>query len=404
VNALGALTGGQAVQMVKAGLQAIYLSGWQVAADANLSGQTYPDQSLYPANSVPHARAPLNNALLRADQIDWAEGRRDVLARADRRRRRGRLRRPAQRYELMKAMIEAGAAGVHFEDQLASRRSAATSAARCSCRPRSSSARSRGAPRRRRARRADRARRAHRRASGTLLTSDIDERDRAFLTGERTPEGFFRVRDGIDAAIAAGSPTRRTPTCSGSRPRRPTSARRASSPRAIHAEFPGKLLAYNCSPSFNWKKHLDDARSPLPAELGEHGLPLPVHHARRLPLAERLDVRAAHGYAPRDDRLRRLQEREFASRTTATPRPHQREVGAGYFDPADLLDRRVEITGPVERKMMINALNSGAKRLHGGLRGRQLADLGRTSSRARSTCATRSAGTIELDPDGKRYR
>ena len=266
VRALGAMTGGQAVQMVKAGLEAIYLSGWQVAADANLAGQTYPDQSLYPANSVPGARAahqqraaarrPDRTAAEGANGANWLA---PIVADAE-----AGFGGPLNAFELMKAMIEAGCRrACTSRTSSPPRRSAATSAARCSSRPRSSSARSprRGSPPTSRA-----CRRwsslARTRSRATLLTSDVDERDARFLTGERTAEGFFRVRAGIDCGHRPRrSPTRRTPTCSGSRPRRPTSTRPARSRQAIHERFPGKLLAYNCSPSFNWRAHLDDARS-----------------------------------------------------------------------------------------------------------------------------------------------
>src|SRR4029453_16099941 len=270
VPALGALTGGQAVQMAKAGLKAIYLSGWQVAADGNLAADVYPDQSLYPANSVPAMVRRLNNALLRADRIEWAEGDGGIdyllpiVADAE-----AGFGGPLNAFELMKGMIESGAAAVHFEDQLSSEKKcghlggkvlvptgqfirtllAARLAADMMGVPTIVVARTD----------AD---------SATLLTSDADERDHEFLTGERSPEGFFYVRSGVEAAVARGlayapdadlvwvetSP----PALDGWGPPPPHLAGRRASAKASHAEFPGKLLAYNCSPSFNWRRHLDD--------------------------------------------------------------------------------------------------------------------------------------------------
>ena len=292
VAALGALTGGQAVQMVQAGLQAIYLSGWQVAADANLAGQTYPDQSLYPSSSAPALVARINNALLRADQIAHAEGRRlDALAGADRRRRGGRVRRAAERVRADEGRSSRPArpactsrTSSRGEEVRAPRRQGARAHARSSC------ARS--------------SRRASRRTcadvptvliartdalSATLLTSDVDERDREFLTGERTPEGFFRVRDGIDAAIARGlayAPYADLLWVETSTPdlRRGGDVRGRDPRRSI----PGKLLAYNCSPSFNWARNLSEQQiATLPGRSREPRLPLPVRHARRLPRAQR---------------------------------------------------------------------------------------------------------------------
>jgi isocitrate lyase len=260
VRALGAITGGQAVQMVKAGLEAIYLSGWQVAADANLAGSTYPDQSLYPANSVPSFVRRLNNALQRADQIDWSEGRNGtywfapILADAE-----AGFGGPLNAYELMRAMIEAGAAGVHFEDQLASEKkcghlggkvlvptqqfmrtlSAARLAADVLDVPTVLVARTDA-------------------LSAALLTSDVDEYDREFLTGERTAEGFFRVRDGIGAAIARGLAYAPYADLIWFETSTPDLGEAREFAEAIHERVPGKLLAYNCSPSFNWRQHLDD--------------------------------------------------------------------------------------------------------------------------------------------------
>ena len=261
VPALGALTGGQAVQMVKAGLKAIYLSGWQVAADGNLGAQVYPDQSLYPANSVPAMVKRLNNALLRADQIDWAEGSSDtewlvpIVADAE-----AGFGGPLNAFELMKGMIESGAAAVHYEDQLAAEKKcghlggkvlvptgqfvrtllSARLAADVMGTPTLVVARTD----------AD---------AATLLTSDVDERDRPFLTGERTPEGFFSVRAGIEAAIARGLAYAPYADLVWMETSKPDLGEAREFAAAIHERFPGKLLAYNCSPSFNWKRHLDDA-------------------------------------------------------------------------------------------------------------------------------------------------
>src|SRR5215217_5669254 len=260
VAALGALTGAQAVQMVKAGLNAIYLSGWQVAADGNVAGQTYPDQSLYPVNSVPMLVKRLNNALLRADQVEWSEGHRGrdwlvpIVADAE-----AGFGGPIHAFELTKAMIEAGASGVHFEDQLASEKKcghmggkvlvptsqfirtliAARLAADVAGVPTVIVARTDS-------------------LSAKLLTSDVDERDAVFATGERTPEGFFRVHDGLEPVIArslAYAPYADVLWFETSTPDMDDARAFA---KAIHAEYPGKLLAYNCSPSFNWRKHLDD--------------------------------------------------------------------------------------------------------------------------------------------------
>src|SRR5436305_665037 len=254
VSALGALSGGQAVQMVKAGLQAIYLSGWQVAADANLAGATYPDQSLYPANSVPQVVRRLNNALMRADQIDWAEGRNGthwlapIVADAE-----AGFGGALNAFELMRALIEAGAAGVHFEDQLASEKKCGHLGGKVLV-PTSQFIRTLTAARLAAdvlgvttvlIARTDA-------LSASLLTTDVDPADADFLTGERTPEGFFRVRDGLEAAIArslAYAPYADVLWFETSTPDLDDARLFAD---AIHARFPGKLLAYNCSPSFNW--------------------------------------------------------------------------------------------------------------------------------------------------------
>ena len=337
VAALGALTGAQAVQMVKAGLKAIYLSGWQVAADGNLSAHTYPDQSLYPANSAPALVKRINNALLRADQIDAAEDKNGtywlapVLADAE-----AGFGGPLNAFELMKSFIEAGAAGVHFEDQLSSEKKcghlggkeliptshfirtlvSARLAADVLDVPTVLVARTDA-------------------LSATLLTSDVDERDREFLTGERTPEGFFRIEPGIEAPIAralAYAPYADVLWCETSTPDLDEAAAFAD---AVHAQYPGKLLAYNCSPSFNWKKHLDDKTiASFQQELADMGyrfqfVTLAGFHAV---CSSMFDL--ARGYADRGmSAYVELQEREFAAEEHGyTATRHQREVGAGYFD------------------------------------------------------------------------
>ena len=262
VAALGAMSGGQAVQMVKAGLRAIYLSGWQVAADANLSGQTYPDQSLYPSNSAPALVRRLNNALLRADQIAWSEGDGSIdwlapiVADAE-----AGFGGPLHAFELMKSMIEAGAAGVHFEDQLASEKKCGHLGGKVLV-PTGAFLRTLNAARLAAdvldvptliVARTDA-------LSASLLTSDVDEADRELCTGERTAEGFFHVRDGIEAAIARGlayAPYADLIWCETSTPDMGEAAQFAA---AIRERHPGKLLAYNCSPSFNWRRHLSDAQ------------------------------------------------------------------------------------------------------------------------------------------------
>jgi isocitrate lyase len=337
VAALGALTGGQAIEMVKAGLNAIYLSGWQVAADANLSGQVYPDQSLYPADSVPALVRRLNAALLRADQIDWSEGGSDVhwmapiVADAE-----AGFGGNLNAFELMKGMIEAGAAGVHFEDQLASEKkcghlggkvlvatsqfvrtlTAARLAADVSGVPTILVARTDA-------------------LSAELLTTDVDERDHAFLTGERTSEGFYRVRPGLDQAIARGLAYAPYADLLWFETSTPEMADARKFAEAVHAEHPGKLLAYNCSPSFNWKKHLDDdSIARFQRELGEMGyafqfITLAGFHALNESMFE-----LAHGYARNGmPAYVELQEREFAMESEGyTATRHQREVGTGYFD------------------------------------------------------------------------
>ena len=337
VAALGALTGAQAVQMVKAGLKAIYLSGWQVAADGNLSAHTYPDQSLYPVNSAPALVKRINNALLRADQIDGAEGKNGtywlapVLADAE-----AGFGGPLNAFELMKSFIEAGAAGVHFEDQLSSEKKCGHLGGKVLI-PTSQFIRTlvsarlaadvMGVPTVLVARTDA--------LSATLLTSDVDERDREFLTGERTPEGFFRIEPGIEAPIAralAYAPYADVLWCETSTPDLEEAAAFAE---AVHAQYPGKLLAYNCSPSFNWKKHLDDETiASFQQELAGMGyrfqfVTLAGFHAV---CSSMFDL--ARGYAAEGmSAYVQLQEQEFAAEEHGyTATRHQREVGAGYFD------------------------------------------------------------------------
>lgn len=337
IKALGALTGNQAVQQVKAGLKAIYLSGWQVAADANLSGQMYPDQSLYPANSVPHVVKRINQAFQRADQIQQAEGTGDtywfapIVADAE-----AGFGGPLNVFELMKSMIEAGAAGVHFEDQLASEKKCGhmggkvlipTQAAVRNLIAARLAADVMGVPTIIVAR-TD--------ANGAfLITSEIDERDHPFLTGERTAEGFFRMRGGLDAAIARGlsyAPYADLVWCETSEPNLEEARRFAE---AIHQEFPGKLLAYNCSPSFNWKKKLDEKTiARFQDELGEMGykfqfVTLAGFHALNYSMFELARGYKDHGMAAYSE----LQQAEFTSEVFGyTATRHQREVGTGYFD------------------------------------------------------------------------
>jgi isocitrate lyase len=337
VNALGAYTGGQAVQMVRAGLQAIYLSGWQVAADANLAGATYPDQSLYPANSVPQVVRRLASALLRADQIDWAEGRNgtDWLAPivADAEAGFGGA---LNAYELMRAMIEAGAAGVHFEDQLSSEKKCGHLGGKVLV-PTSQMVRTLNAARLAAdvldvptllVARTDA-------LSATLLTSDVDEVDQPFVTGERTAEGFYRVTDGLDAAIARSLAYAPHADVLWFETSTPDLGEAREFAQAIHERHPRKLLAYNCSPSFNWRKHLADEQiASFQQQLGEWG-----YRFQFITLAGFHQVNAgmfelARGYRDRGmSAYVELQEREFALEAEGyTATRHQREVGAGYFD------------------------------------------------------------------------
>ncbi|MER7369195.1 isocitrate lyase [Nonomuraea wenchangensis] len=337
VHALGALTGNQAVQQVKAGLKAIYLSGWQVAADANLGAQTYPDQSLYPANSVPAVVRRINNALLRADQITWSEGVEaphwlaPIVADAE-----AGFGGVLNAFELMKGMIAAGAAGVHWEDQLASEKkcghlggkvliptgqhiktlNAARLAADVCGVPSLVIARTDA-------------------QAATLLTSDVDPRDQEFTTGERTAEGFYRVRNGIQACIARGLAYAPYSDLLWMETGTPDLDVAREFAEAIKAEHPDQMLAYNCSPSFNWKKHLDDSTiAKFQRELGHMGykfqfITLAGFHSLNYSMFD-----LAQGYA--NDGMTayvELQEREFAAeRRGYTATRHQREVGTGYFD------------------------------------------------------------------------
>ncbi|MEY2484781.1 MAG: isocitrate lyase [Verrucomicrobiota bacterium] len=337
INTLGALTGNQAVQQVRAGLKAIYVSGWQVAADANLAGQMYPDQSLYPANSVPAVVKRINQALQRADQISHSEGQSEIdwfapiVADAE-----AGFGGPLNVFELVKAMIEAGAAAVHLEDQLASEKkcghmggkvlvptrtalthlSAARLAADVCGIPTVILARTDA-------------------NAATLMTSDADERDKPFLTGDRTVEGFYRVRAGIDQAIARGlsyAPVADMIWCETAEPSLDEAKKFAES---IRSRYPDKLLAYNCSPSFNWRKKLDSASiEKFQRELGAMGykfqfVTLAGFHALNYSM-----FNLAHGYRDRGmAAYSELQEAEFAAeRAGYSATKHQHEVGTGYFD------------------------------------------------------------------------
>ncbi|QZA80946.1 isocitrate lyase [Deefgea piscis] len=337
VHALGALTGNQAMQQVKAGLKAIYLSGWQVAADANQAGEMYPDQSLYPANSVPQVVRRINNTLARADQINHSEGDDSIdfyaPIVADAEAGFGGV---LNAFELMKAMIEAGAAGVHFEDQLASVKKCGHMGGKVLVPTREAieklvaarlAADVMGVPTiivaRTDAEAAD------------LLTSDVDDNDKPFCTGERTMEGFYKTYPGLDQAISRGlayAPYADLVWCETGKPDLEYARKFAD---AIHAKFPGKLLAYNCSPSFNWKKNLDDATiAKFQKELGAMGykfqfITLAGFHALNYGM-----FNLAHGYAREGmSAFVELQEAEFAAAPRGfTAVKHQREVGTGYFD------------------------------------------------------------------------
>jgi isocitrate lyase len=337
LNALGALSGGQAVQMVKAGLKSIYLSGWQVAGDGNLAGEVYPDQSLYPANSAPALVKRINNALRRADQIHWAEGDAEidwfVPIVADGEAGFGGA---LNVFELTKSFIEAGAAGVHFEDQLAAEKKCGHMGGKVLV-PTSQHIRTLQSARLASdvlgvrtiiVARTDA-------NSATLLTSDIDPRDREFISGERTAEGFYQVSGGLESAIARGlayAPYCDLIWCETATPDLEEARRFAE---AIHAEYPQKMLAYNCSPSFNWSAHLDEATiSRFQKELGTMGyryqfITLAGFHALNASMFE-----LARGYAEEGmTAYVGLQDRELAMESLGyTATRHQREVGAGYFD------------------------------------------------------------------------
>lgn len=342
VNALGALTGNQAMQQVKAGLKAIYLSGWQVAGDANMAGEMYPDQSLYPINSVPMVVKRINNTFTRCDQIQWSEGKNpsdagyiDYFAPivADAEAGFGGV---LNAFELMKSMIEAGASGVHFEDQLAAVKKCGHMGGKVLVPTRDAVAKLvsarlaadvLGVPTlviaRTDAEAAD------------LVTSDCDENDRPFITGERTVEGFFRTTPGLDQAISRGlayAPYADLVWCETGKPDLEYARKFAE---AIHKKFPGKMLSYNCSPSFNWKKNLDDATiAKFQRELGAMGykfqfITLAGFHSLNYSM-----FNLAHGYARNNmSAFVELQEAEFAAAERGfTAVKHQREVGTGYFD------------------------------------------------------------------------
>ncbi|HEU4641483.1 MAG TPA: isocitrate lyase [Gemmatimonadaceae bacterium] len=337
VNTFGALTGAQAVQMVKAGLQAIYLSGWQVAADGNLAAQTYPDQSIYPSNSVPALVRRLNNALLRADQIEWSEGHdgrwwmAPIVADAE-----AGFGGPIHAFELMKAMIEAGASGVHFEDQLAAEKKCGHMGGKVLV-PTAQFIRTLEAARLASdvldvptllVARTDA-------LSATLLTSDIDERDQAFTTGERTAEGYFAVRSGMDSAVARALAYAPYADLLWFETSRPDLHEARVFAEAVHARFPGKMLAYNCSPSFNWHRNLDAAAiASFQREIAAMGYKFQFitlagwhlinYHTFDLARAYREEGMTAYV---------RIQDAEFAREADGyTATKHQREAGTGYFD------------------------------------------------------------------------
>ena len=337
VNTLGALTGNQAMQQVKAGLKAIYLSGWQVAGDANSAGEMYPDQSLYPVDSVPTVVKRINNTFQRADQIQWSEGKNDIdffaPIVADAEAGFGGV---LNAFELMKSMIDAGAAGVHFEDQLASVKKCGHMGGKVLV------------PTREACEKLNAARLAADVMGTTtlviartdaeaadLLTSDVDAIDRAFCTGERTVEGFFKTRNGLDQAVARGVAYAEYADMVWCETGKPDLAFAKQFADAIHAKHPGKLLAYNCSPSFNWKKNLDDATiAKFQRELGAMGykfqfITLAGFHSLNYGM-----FNLAYGYARNNmTAFVEMQEAEFAAADKGfTAVKHQREVGTGYFD------------------------------------------------------------------------
>lgn len=337
VNSLGALTGNQAMQQVKAGLKAIYLSGWQVAGDANSNGEMYPDQSLYAVDSVPKVVKRINATFKRADEIQWSEGKNDIdyfaPIVADAEAGFGGV---LNAFELMKSMIDAGAAGVHFEDQLASVKKCGHMGGKVLVPTREAVAKLTAA-------------RLAADVMGTptillartdaeaadLVTSDVDDNDKPFLTGERTVEGFFRTKNGLEQSISRGlayAPYADLIWCETGKPDLAFAKAFAD---AIHAKFPGKLLAYNCSPSFNWKKNLDDATiAKFQRELGAMGykfqfITLAGFHSLNYGMFD-----LAYGYARNNmSAFVELQEKEFAAAERGfTAVKHQREVGTGYFD------------------------------------------------------------------------
>ena len=357
VNTLGALTGNQAMQQVKAGLKAIYLSGWQVAGDANLAGEMYPDQSLYPANSVPMVVRRINNAFTRADQIQWSEGKNDIdyfaPIVADAEAGFGGV---LNAFELMKSMIEAGAAGVHFEDQLASVKKCGHMGGKVLVPTREAVAKLVAA-------------RLAADVMGTptlviartdaeaadLVTSDVDDNDKEFLTGERTVEGFYRTNAGLDQAISRGVAYAEYADMVWCETGKPDLDYARAFADAVHAKHPGKLLAYNCSPSFNWKKNLDDATiASFQKELGAMGykfqfITLAGFHSLNYSM-----FNLAHGYARNQmTAFVELQEAEFAAASKGfTAVKHQREVGTGYFD---------AVTQTIEREASTTALKGSTE-------------------------------------------
>ena len=362
VNTLGALTGNQALQQAKAGLKAVYLSGWQVAGDANLAGEMYPDQSLYPVNSVPMVVNRINNTFTRADQIQWMEGTNPgdegyvdyflpIVADAE-----AGFGGVLNAFELMKSMISAGAAGVHFEDQLASVKKCGHMGGKVLVPSREAVAKLvaarlasdvAGVPTVLLARTDAEA--------ADLVTSDVDDNDRAFLTGERTVEGFFRTKPGLEQAISRGlayAPYADMIWCETGKP--DLSFAKAFA-EAIHKQFPGKLLAYNCSPSFNWKKNLDDATiAKFQRELGAMGykfqfITLAGFHSLNYSM-----FNLAYGYARNNmSAFVELQQAEFsAAEKGFTAVKHQREVGTGYFD---------AVTTTIEREASTAALKGSTE-------------------------------------------
>jgi len=353
VNTLGALTGNQAMQQVKAGLKAIYLSGWQVAGDANIAGEMYPDQSLYPVNSVPSVVKRINNTFMRADQIQWSEGKNDIdyfaPIVADAEAGFGGV---LNAFELMKSMIEAGAAGVHFEDQLASVKKCGHMGGKVLVPTREANAKLTAA-------------RLAADVMGTptlviartdaeaadLVTSDVDDNDKPFLTGERTVEGFYRTRPGLDQAVSRGLAYSEYADMVWCETGKPDLAYAKAFAEAIHKKFPGKLLAYNCSPSFNWKKNLDDATiAKFQRELGAMGykfqfITLAGFHSLNYSM-----FNLAHGYARNSmTAFVELQEAEFAAAEKGfTAVKHQREVGTGYFDAVTTTIERDASTGALK--------------------------------------------------------